>query len=520
MMLAYGYCRYSSNLQDEKSIEQQKRELQDFAKRNDIKIINYYCDEAKTGRKDDRDAFQNMISDCSRLKEVQAVLVWKTDRFARNTQDSIFYRNKLKKAGIKLISITQLGANDDSPEGQLMATLLAGMDEYYSQNLASNVRRAQKNKAHKIEFNGGTAPLGFDIIDKHYVINEKEANIVKLIFTMYTTGYGLLDIAAKLNSEGYTTKKGNKFGKNSIYEILSNEKYIGTYIFNKGYRHNRHTQRDDTIMYENVLPQIIDKEVFEMVKEIRKQNDVTSGKHSAKKVYLLSGLIVCGKCGTNYCGRTSTKVKNGISYKTGYYCCGNRNKLGKCTSHNLKQDELEQYIIDLLSDKLINTVNIEELVEKVNKEYSQLYKDSVNDVSELKARISELTSQVNNLMQGLAMSKSHPKMLVDKIEELSNTIEVLEDELHSREQIVKNEKIDANMIKNILQKDASKLKEKSRKEIQAVIQRWIKKIEVYDTEIIIHFIVDNDSHSSPNLVAGVRRVIRLRISIYQFLPQK
>lgn len=519
MLLAYGYCRYSSNLQDEKSIEQQKRELKDFADRNDIKIINYYCDEAKSGRKDDRDSFQNMISDCARLKEVQAVLVWKTDRFARNTQDSIFYRNKLKKAGIKLISITQLGANDDSPEGQLMATLLAGMDEYYSQNLASNVRRAQKNKAHKIEFNGGSAPLGFDIVDKHYVINEREANIVKLIFSMYTKGYGLLDIAAKLNEEGYTTKKGNKFGKNSIYEILSNEKYIGTYVFNKGFRHNRHIKRDDTIIYEDVLPQIIDKEVFNMVKEIRKENDIASGKHSAKKIYLLSGLIVCGTCGANYCGRTSSKTKNGVTYKTGYYSCGNRNKLSKCISPNLKQDELEQYIINLLSDKLMNSTNIEEIVEKVNKEYSQLYQDSVNDVAELKERISDLTSQVNNLMQGLAMSKTQPKMLVDRIEELSNTIEALEDELHSREQITKNETIDAELIKNILKKDASKLKDKSRKEMQAVIQRWINKIEVYDNELVIHFIVDNDSYSSSNLVAGVRKVIKIRISISEFLPK-
>ena len=281
-MLGFGYCRYSSHMQDEKSIEQQKMEIEEYANRNNIQIIKYYCDEAKSGTKNDRDGFQNMISDACKSKEIECVLVWKTDRFARNTQDSLMYRNKLKKHGTKLISISQ-PIDDSSPEGKLMSIMLAGMDEYYSENLASNIRRAQKLKAKSYEFNGGTAPLGFDIVDKHYVINEKEATIVKKIFNMYISGYGLLDIADTLNKAGYTTKKGKLFGKNSIYEILSNEKYIGTYMFNKSYRHDRHTKRDDTIIIEDVLPAIINKEDFNKVKEIRKKHK-KSGEFKARKV--------------------------------------------------------------------------------------------------------------------------------------------------------------------------------------------------------------------------------------------
>ena len=138
-MLGYGYCRYSSDMQDEKSIEQQKMEINEYAQKNDIEVVTFYCDEAKSGTKDNRDSFQNMISDASKNKNIECVLVWKTDRFARNVQDSLYYRNKLKKNGTKLISITQ-PIDDSTPEGQLMATLLAGMDEYYSQNLASNVK--------------------------------------------------------------------------------------------------------------------------------------------------------------------------------------------------------------------------------------------------------------------------------------------------------------------------------------------------------------------------------------------
>lgn len=116
-MLAYGYCRYSSDLQNEASIEQQHNELLNYAKTHDISIVKFYDDEAKSGTKDSRESFQNMINDC-KLKEVSAILVWKTDRFARNTQDSLFYKFQLEKLNIKLISITQ-PIDNTSPERKL-----------------------------------------------------------------------------------------------------------------------------------------------------------------------------------------------------------------------------------------------------------------------------------------------------------------------------------------------------------------------------------------------------------------
>ena len=186
-MLAYGYCRYSSDLQNEKSIEQQKMELEEYARKNNIKIIKYYIDEAQSGRNDTRANFQSMISDACKLKEVQAILVWKTDRFARKAMDNLYYRAKLEKNGVKLISITQ-PFDSETAEGKLMTTLLAGMDEYFSQNLASNVKRALKNNAQNLQFNGGIPPLGYDIVDKKYVINEQESKIVQEIFDMYITG--------------------------------------------------------------------------------------------------------------------------------------------------------------------------------------------------------------------------------------------------------------------------------------------------------------------------------------------
>jgi len=484
-------------MQDEKSIEQQKMEIEEYASKNNIQIIEYYVDEAKSGTKNERDGFQNMISDACKNKEIECVLVWKTDRFARNTQDSLMYRNQLKKYGTKLISITQ-PIDDTTPEGILMSTLLASMDEYYSQNLASNVRRAQKLKAKNFEFNGGSAPLGFDIVDKHYIINEKEAVIIRKIFNLYITGHGLLDIADILNKLGYTTKKGNSFGKNSIYEILSNEKYIGTYTFNKAYRHDRHTKRDDTIVMEDVLPAIISKEDFNKVKEIRKGHK-KSGEFKAKKLYLLSGLVVCGKCDANYTGRTSVKAKNGKTYETGYYICGNRNRLTKCTAPTLKQQELEDTIIKLLTERLLNSCEIEELAKKVNEQYKIIYNESFENTKELEKEIKDKDNQINNITNAIASGVNSSALLL-KLQQLEDIKRTLEEQLQFTSNINKTPEIKPDMIKYLLKKDTNKLiKDAQSKEI---IKKWIKKIEVYDNEIIVHFTLDGSS--SIRLVAGVR----------------
>lgn len=496
-MLGYGYCRYSSHMQDEKSIEQQKMEIEEYAKRNNIYIVKYYIDEAKTGTKTDRDGFRNMISDACKNKDIECVLVWKTDRFARNTQDSLIYRNQLKKHGTKLISITQ-PIDDATPEGQLMSTLLASMDEYYSQNLASNVRRAQKLKAKNYEFNGGSAPLGFDIKDKHYVINEKEAIIIKKIFKMYINGHGLLDIADTLNKQGYVTKKKKAFGKNSIYEILSNEKYIGTYTFNKAYRHDRHTKRDDTIVIEDVLPAIINKEDFEKVKQIRNSHK-KSGEFKSRKIYLLSGLIKCGKCGATYTGRTSIKSKNGKTYETGYYICGNRNRLGKCNSPTLKKDELENAIIKLLSNKLLNSATINDFAKNVNIKYKEIYKDNIETLADIREQLKDNETQINNITNAIAMGVSSPSLLA-KLHQLEDIKQVLEEQLHYAKSIDELPQIEPELIKKLLKQDTDKLAKNL--EAKEIIKKWIKKIEVYENEIIVHFTIDGNS--SIRLVAGVR----------------
>lgn len=131
--VAVIYARYSSERQNEQSIEWQLRVINQFAEKEGYTIIDTYIDRAMTGRNDDRPSFQKMISDSSN-KAFQYVLVYKLDRFSRNRYDSAVYKKKLRDNGIKVVSATE--NISDSPEGIILESILEGYSEYYSKELA------------------------------------------------------------------------------------------------------------------------------------------------------------------------------------------------------------------------------------------------------------------------------------------------------------------------------------------------------------------------------------------------
>jgi site-specific DNA recombinase len=225
------YARFSSDNQRSESIDAQLRAMNQFCKQNHWQVVAIYTDEARSATTDNRPEFQKMIADSSK-GIFDIVLVHKLDRFSRDRYDSAIYKKRLKKNHVTLCSV--LEKMDDSPESIMMESVLEGMAEYYSKNLAREVMKGMNETALQCKHTGGSTPLGFDLDhEKHLVINPHEAEAVKIIFEMYDNGYGYSDIITTLNQNGYTTKKGCTFGKNSLYEILGNEKYTGTFVFNR-----------------------------------------------------------------------------------------------------------------------------------------------------------------------------------------------------------------------------------------------------------------------------------------------
>jgi site-specific DNA recombinase len=321
------YARYSSSNQREESIEAQVRACQDYAQRNGLKVIDVYADSAKTGTNTEREQFQRMIADSAK-GNFRYVIVHKLDRFSRDRYDSITFKRKLKINGVTLRSV--LENLDGSPESQILESLLEGMAAYYSQNLSRECLKGQLENGHKCLHNGGIPPLGYDWDKqtKKYVINEEEAEVVRFIFSQYAKGIGYSAIIAELNSMGRLSKRGNIFGKNSLHDLLKNSKYTGIYTFNlrlekdvTGTRNPQFKPKDEWISVEGGMPVIVDKETFDKVQSRLAFNKKSAGHFKTKRVYLLSGLLKCGECGSSMWGKSHTDGRHGLEYLS-YECCG------------------------------------------------------------------------------------------------------------------------------------------------------------------------------------------------------
>ena len=253
------YARFSSDNQREESIEGQLRECKAFAEKNGYLIVGTYIDRAYSARTADRPDFQNMIKD-SANKAFDYVIVWKLDRFSRNKYDSAIYKRNLKMNGVKVISATENIL--DTPEGVLLESVLEGLAQYYSADLAVKTVRGLTENALKCKFNGGLVTYGYTIDkDGHFQIDPATAPFVVTAFNMYADGYTMQEIADRINAMGARTKSGKLFAVNIVSNMLHNRRYTGEYRF-----------RD--IVHPDGIPAIIPIEFFESIREANSQQKI------------------------------------------------------------------------------------------------------------------------------------------------------------------------------------------------------------------------------------------------------
>jgi len=358
--LAVIYARYSSHHQREESLDAQIRACTEYAERQGYTVIQVYADSALSATNDNRPEFQRMIADAKK-KIFQYVIVHKLDRFSRDRFDAVTYKRELKINGVALQSVTE--NLDGSPESLMMEAVIEGMAQYYSANLARETMKGLKENAYQCKHTGGFPALGYDVdpVTKKYVINEAEAKIVKIIFEKYSNDVGYRQILEYLNALGYKTKFGKPFAKNSLNNILKNVKYIGTYIYNRkvekdvtGKRSPKLKPREEWIVIEDGVPAIIDKDMFNAVQLKMVQNLESGGRHKAKEIYLLSGLIFCGECNSPLYGNSRMCGRNKSRYVT--YRCANRDNHQGCTNKELRKEYIENFTLDSLYNNLFEDI--------------------------------------------------------------------------------------------------------------------------------------------------------------------
>ena len=496
MQTAVAYCRFSSDLQREESIEAQVRAIEQYCKCNNITLLTVYADRAISGTSDQRPEFQRMIKD-SANKRFDIVLVHKLDRFARNRYDSAFYKNILKKNGVKLVSV--LENLQDTPESVILESVIEGMNEYYSLNLSREVKKGLQENALACKVTGGPPALGYkvDPSTHKYVIAEYEAEAVRTIFRMYLEGYSYTEIIAELNNKGYRTRRGLPFAKNSLYEILRNERYTGTYIYVKDATKNptgkyvRHGKYDPDaiIRIPGGMPQIISKEAFDSVQVKMKERQHKAAKFSAKQEYLLSGKLYCGECGSPYAGN-SRRPRPGHPMYVSYKCTRRNQRNQLCKNPEINRDKLEQLVLEKLSTTIFDPKVIPQLVKEYNAYIDNKSGSSRERIEALRSELRAVERKISNAVN--LMIETGSVAIKDKLRELEESKEKLSFALSEAEAAANQNRFSEAKVQRLFHTAKEQLRTGALANRRAVIDQYVDKVLIHPDriEVYLNFLSD------------------------------
>ena len=411
----YGYVRVSTDKQEELSPDSQAKLLKDFAHKNGIIISKIFYELGVSGRKaEKRPEFQKMIAMAkSSDHPVDAILVWKFSRFARNQEESIVYKSLLKKKhNVDVISVSEPLV--DGPFGSLIERIIEWMDEYYSVRLSGEVTRGMTEKAKRGGYQA-RPPLGYRIAErgKPPVIVDEEAEIIRIIFQKYALeGMGMFDIARYLNLCGFKTSHGKEFERRSVEYILENPTYCGMIRWNRTVNEtNEIRPKDEWIIADGQQPAIISKELFDRAAARRNMEYKPRGSRpSSTYRHWLSGLVKCPVCGRTMIAK---KIVNGKRTYC-YFVCYGYSK-GKCLAKNsISSLKLAPAILQSLKDVLNN--------QQLSFRYIQPEPETAPDLSDI------LLDQLKRIDEKLDRIKEAYRNGVDTLEEYKENKALVQNE--------------------------------------------------------------------------------------------
>jgi len=331
--LALGIVRVSTieQAQEERySIPHQRTHIAEECRTRKLDLVHIF-EFVQSGAKvlsssgKERQAVLKFIQDYG----VSVVIVHELDRLARSMLDTLLFVDQLDKMGVSFVSIHD-GFDTTTAQGQLQMHILSAFSEYFRKQLASKVLGGMIERAKQGKYMG-RRPLGYKLTPDGFEIDEEEAKIVRLIYSMYMEqNFGLRAIADMLNRMDFKSLRGNSWAHVSVREIIENEVYTGTFTWGD-------------VRVENNHPVIIDRGMWDQTQARRKRKADLGGR-SQNDFYLLSGLLRCGVCKeATLVGRKARKGK----YTYRYYTCNNyaSRGTGTCDIGYIRADLLEENVL-------------------------------------------------------------------------------------------------------------------------------------------------------------------------------
>lgn len=399
------YGRYSSHNQKDISIEQQFEKGYELAAEYGIKIVDTYADRAVSGRTDKRKDFQRMMRDAAKNK-FRYVISWKSNRIGRNMLEALINESKLQEMGVRVLYVEE--DFDDTAAGRFAARSMMNVNQFYSENMAEDIKRGLYDNASNCMVANGHLPYGYKAdATLHYVIDEPKAAVIKEIFTRVAAGEPFVDIMNSLNARGITTSYGRPWGRSSFQKILSNERYRGIYIYSD-------------VRIEGGIPRIISDELYFKVQEVLSTKKNPQGRHRVNGDYLLTGKLFCGHCKAPMIGVSGTSRTGNLHY---YYVCQKRKTEKTCDKKNVRRDDIEMRVADAIYTYALKDDIIEWIVDSTVK-YSQK-QESQSGIGLLQDQLADTQKSIKNLMNAIEQGIITPttKSRLVELEQEKATIE-------------------------------------------------------------------------------------------------
>lgn len=302
-----------------------------------------------------RKEFQRMMN-MAECHEIDVIIVMKLDRLARDLADSATAVKLLRVYGCHLLAGDDT-SNPDTPVGEFIRGIMMAEGQLHARRVASDVMATECKNAKDGKSAGGIAPYGLKLVNQRFEINEDEAPAIRTLFEKFVAGYSYKQIIEELTRLGYTTRSGGKFSYSTLIDMLKNDKYYGTYVYNREggkKRKNRVlTEYFDEVRNPNAIQPIISKTLFDKAAKLLESRSTCAPKPNANPSFVLTGKIVCKQCGKSMCGETQTCGAN--KKKRRIYHCPNHTSRSSnyCSTKAITADYLETSVKTLI----LNSIN-------------------------------------------------------------------------------------------------------------------------------------------------------------------
>ncbi len=485
------YARVSSEKDEQlNSLDNQISYYRNFIKKNaNWEFVDGYIDEGLSGMSTKkRENFHNMVND-AKDGLFDLVITKEITRFARNTLDSIQYTRELLSCGVGVFFQND-NINTLDEDSELRLTIMSGIAQDELRKLSSRIKFGHQEAIKKSVVLGNSRIFGYRKDNKRLVIDEKEAEMVRELFTLYATDkYSMKQLEDIFWSKGYRNNNGKKICHSTMSNTISNPKYKGYYVGNKVKIVDMFTKKqkflppEEWVMFKDetgeIVPAIVSEELWEQANAVlkRRSRDVKNRQNQCNHANLLTGKMYCTHCGRLYYRKDSKDRKGNVLSR--WICSGKiANGAASCPSFTIYEEEIKEVLYEVFKDTA-------EDAKRIIEEYTSLYTEiteknaSAADLKRLKDRLDLLSRKKSKLLEyniaGQISDRDFIEMnmqITKESSEVYSAIEETENEINSQAGF--KEKIEE--IKTVLQKaekDASKEMIDS-----AFVNKYIDKIYV------------------------------------------